>query len=304
MALTLLEVSKQVQNPIQQSVIEEFAATSMLLDAMLFETIAGNAKRYNKQLNMPGVAFRGINKAYPESTGVVNPQVESLAIGGGDLDVDKFLVATGGQGVREEQESEKITALTHGIERTIIQGDSVANPDEFDGLRTRLTGTQIMINNANGAALSLTNLDLLKDKVSSATHWIMNKTMATRISIASRNTGIGGFITFTQDQMGRRVTNYAGLPIIEIDDDERETAVLPFTEVQGSSSLCTSIYCVALRPNRMVGLQNGAIMVTDLGELQTKPCFRTRVEWYVGMALYHGRSAARLAGVLDAPVVA
>ena len=42
----------------------------------------------------------------------------------------------------------------------------------------------------------------------------------------------------------------------------------------------------------------------DLGELESKPVFRTRVEWFSGLTCYHGRAAARLGGIKDAPVVA
>jgi hypothetical protein len=52
------------------------------------------------------------------------------------------------------------------------------------------------------------------------------------------------------------------------------------------------------------GLQNGAIDVRDLGELDTKPAFRTRVEWYSGLAIYNGRSAARLRYITNAAVTA
>ena len=38
-----------------------------------------------------GIAFRGINEGYDESTGVLNPQTESLVICGGDSDFDVAL---------------------------------------------------------------------------------------------------------------------------------------------------------------------------------------------------------------------
>ena len=52
----------------------------------------------------------------------------------------------------------------------------------------------------------------------------------------------------------------------------------------------------------VVGLQNGIMEVRDLGELQTMPVMRTRVEWLVGMAVMHGRAAARLRGISNAAV--
>ncbi len=44
--------------------------------------------------------------------------------------------------------------------------------------------------------------------------------------------------------------------------------------------------------------------VRDLGELNDSPIWRTRIEWYAGLALYHGRAAARLRGISNAAVVA
>ncbi|MDT2266382.1 hypothetical protein P7H12_26080 [Paenibacillus larvae] len=48
----------------------------------------------------------------------------------------------------------------------------------------------------------------------------------------------------------------------------------------------------------MSGLQNGTINVRDLGERNKKPCYRTRIEWYSAMAVFHPRAAARLSGVI------
>ena len=42
----------------------------------------------------------------------------------------------------------------------------------------------------------------------------------------------------------------------------------------------------------------------DLGELQSAPVFRTRVEWYNGFAVFNGRSVTRLWSIADAAVVA
>jgi hypothetical protein len=44
--------------------------------------------------------------------------------------------------------------------------------------------------------------------------------------------------------------------------------------------------------------------VRDLGELQTQPVSRTRCEWYSGLAIFQGKSAARLYDITDAAVVA
>jgi hypothetical protein len=44
--------------------------------------------------------------------------------------------------------------------------------------------------------------------------------------------------------------------------------------------------------------------VNDLGELQSKPAYRTRIEWYCGMAIFNGRGVCRLNNIADAAIVA
>jgi hypothetical protein len=66
----------------------------------------------------------------------------------------------------------------------------------------------------------------------------------------------------------------------------------------------TSIYVVNLSDTGVVGLQNGIMDVTDLGEVQDKPVLRTRVEWLISLAVLHGRAVSRIWGIKKAAVVA
>jgi hypothetical protein len=49
---------------------------------------------------------------------------------------------------------------------------------------------------------------------------------------------------------------------------------------------------------------SNGIIVDQLGQVDDAPVDRTRIEWYVGEAVFNGRTAARLFGVTDAAVVA
>lgn len=135
MPLTLVEAAKLNSGQVKRSaVIEMFAQESDVLRVLPFDNIAGNALKYNREEALPGVAFRGVNESFDESTGVINPLVESLAIGGGDLDVDRFIVTTQGQGIRSTHERMKVKSLAQDWARVFIKGDSESNPREFDGL--------------------------------------------------------------------------------------------------------------------------------------------------------------------------
>lgn len=308
MALTLVEAAKlESGNVLRSAIIELYAGSSSILMNLPFENISGNALKYNREQSLPGVGFRGVNESYTPSTGILNPITESLVIAGGDLDVDKFIIDTMGANQRAVHEAMKIRALSLAWTRKFIKGDTASDPREFDGLQIRVTGDQKIAagSTANGTALSLAKLDEAIDQTLNPTHLIMNKAMVRRLTTAARTTTVGGFVTYDKDAFGRPVTKYNDLPILTVDLDHTNTAILPFTEACTSGTATgTSIYVVSMGNEGLVGLQNGNIDVRDLGELQTTPVYRTRVEWYNGIAAFNGRSVTRLWSIADAAVTA
>lgn len=307
MALNLVEAAKLMQNPLQAAIVMTFAEQSPVLSALPFINIQGNAYKYNREGTLPSVAFRGVNEAYSESVGVLNPQIEPLLICGGDLDVDNYIIKTQGEQARAVHEAMKVKAITSSWQTKFIKGDSSSDPREIDGLQRRLTGNQVISNNSGsgGGALSLAKLDELIDAVSMPTHLIMNKALRRRLTAASRLSTVGGFITYTQDAFGRKVEVYGDLPILVLEELDGGDTVIPFTEAcsGGGASAASSIYCVSFREDHLAGIQNSDMDVRDLGELDTKPVFRTRVEWLAGIAMFHGRGAARLRDITNAAVV-
>lgn len=311
MALTLLEAAKVMSGDVKrQAIIDIYASTTDILRVLPFETIAGNALRYNQEQTLPGIGFRGVNASYTASTGILNPVTEPLVIAGGELDVDRFIVATMGMDQRSTQEAMKVKSLAHTWGDAFIKGDSGSGSGQFDGLKQRLpiACTQSVSGGSTdgGDACSLAKLDQLIDKVVEPSHLVMNLAMRRRLTVAARTTSVGGQIDYTVDQFGRKITMYNGLEILIADRNSDANATLAFNEVGagGTTATATSIYCLSLREGMLVGLQNSPPMVTDLGELQTQPVYRTRVEWYAGIALFHPKAAARYYGISDAAVVA
>lgn len=310
--LTLLEAAKlNSGDVIQSSVIEMFAETSEVLRVLPFDDIEGNAYKYNREQTLPGIAFRGVNEAFTESTGIINPLMDPIVIAGGDLDVDRFIIRTQGQSSRTTHEKMKIKAMSAAVSLKFIKGDSEANPREFDGLQKRCAGTQLFgavtgAGTSGGDALSMAQLDAALDACDNPTHIIMSKAMARRINVASKSTSISGTIGFEKDDFGRRIMTYNDLPILRLYGADGADTILPFSEANpgGGSAASTSIYVVSLGEGKLKGIQNGTMDVRDLGELQTAPVYRTRVEWYMGMALEHGRAAARIQGIKDAACTA
>ena len=308
MSLTLIEAAKiQTGDVFRDTIVEMFPANSELLSALPFQTIAGNALKYNREETLPGIAFRGYNESYTESTGVINPITETLHIIGGDADVDRQLVKSMGAGVRSTHVNMKVKALTQSWTEKFVKGDNATDPREFDGLQNRLTGSQVIEagSTANGAALSLAKLDEVIDAVDNPTHILMNRTMKRRLSAAARLYTVGGFINYELGAFGRRVMSYNDLPIVTIDQDNEGNEILGFTEAaaSGTATAC-SIYVCSFGDGNLVGLQNGGIEAYDLGEIDASPVYRTRIEWAAGIAMFGAKAAARLKYVGDLAVVA
>ena len=309
MALTLLEASKLNDGNVKrQAVIEMFARNTDLLRMMPFEDIEGGSLTYTLEGKLPGVAFRGYNEGYTGSTGIVNPSTERLYIAGGDLDVDKAILKTRGMGVRSTHEAMKVKALALNIADTIINGDSASNVKQFDGLRKRVVGSQLipalLSAPSSNSPLSLEALDAAIDAVDGATHLIMSLAMRRKLAKAAR-AGVGGDIRVEKDEFGFNVSMYNDLPIMIADYNDTGARIIDFNEAgPGGGSTAQSIYVVRMGEGYLQGIQNGVMDVTDLGELQTAPVLRTRVEWLVGMAIMHGRAVSRVWGITNADVTA
>jgi hypothetical protein len=292
-----LEWSKLNPDPLTSGVVEIFAAENPVILTLPFINVAGSAYRYNIEETLPGVAFRGFNEGYVESTGVVNPMVEALTILGGDSDFDVAQIAmqTGDNDTRAIHDGmkAKAAALTHL--RTFFDGDSTANPKEFDGLNARLTGNQVISAGANGNVLTLEMLDDLVDAVrGTPTILLMNKKLRQKARQLARQVNA---LTITTDQLGRELDGYAGVPFGVIEEDETGAEILGFDETQGTAEDTASIYACRFGADTFHGIQTAPISVRDLGEVSDKPALRTRIEWYSGIVLKHPRAAARLQGV-------
>ena len=315
MAVTLAEAALLAETDLQRGVIETFVIESPLLDRLPLKTIGGNAYAYNQEATHPGVAFRSVNEAYVESTGTVNQKSESLVILGGDADVDRFIVQTRGglNDQRATQDAMKVKAASYKFQETFINGDVAVDPKAFDGLKKRLTGAQVLDAATNGMGPVsggqdfFDALDALIGAVrGNVSALYANKSIIAKIKSSGRRLGGTDAIIekFSEDAIQKRTPTYDGIPLLDIGTNAAGTDIIPQTETQGTAAgTASSIYAVRFGDDEgdqaVTGLTNGGVMVDDLGFLESKPAYRTRIEFYCGLALFGGKAAARLRGVLN-----
>lgn len=312
MALTLVQANAASRDQIARGVMQVFTMNSYVLDRLAFETIEGTAYKYFTESALPGAEFRAVNASYAESTGTVTSATEGLTILGGDADVDRFLQLTRSDLIdqRATQVEMKARSIAHKFNDTFINGNTGVDANSFNGLKTRLTGGQVISMGTNGAQINTDSttrqaffdqLDNLIGLVPGVDVLLTNAQVLARFRSAARRETMS---QTTVDSLGRTVDAYNGIPIVDIGNKADGTPIIPATETQGTSTDASSIYAVhfgAGAPDQgVVGLTNGGVQTFDLGQLETKPVFRTRIEWFVGLALFGPKPAARLTGVRTA----
>jgi len=301
MALTLIEVAKTEQNELRRGVIETFAASSPILELMPFMDIQGNAYEYNQEEALPGIAFRAINEAFSESTGILNPQVEKLKTMGGDADTDlRFKRTQRIQDRRAIDTRMKIKAASLYFTKIFFDGDENSDARQITGVNKRLSGspTQEIVAGADGAVLTENLLQRLIDAIDGdPSALLMSKAMRRQLYDLYKGSTI---ISEVQGAFGRTVKTYDDIPIRIIEKDNSGNEILGFDETQGAESEAGSIYAVRFGEDHLAGIESEALDARDLGEVDDKPVERTRIEWDIGIIILHPRSIARLKGVKKA----
>jgi hypothetical protein len=300
MAISLIDFANQTQSPMRKGIVQEITNESVFLKALRFVPVDGFAYTYNRQKTLGGIAFRGLNDSYTNDTGVVNPQVETLSIFGGEVRTDRQIVNKQGDIARANAIAAKVKKAGLFFDRYVIKGDPSVDPLQFYGLNARLTGTQVLSAGTNGGALTLALLDQALDSVVGSNNRkiiVCNKAVRREITALLRSSAGGALMS----EIGPQAREYDGSPIEVLDEDGDESPILAFNETQGSSNVTTSLYVI--RPGSDVdgeyvqGLIGAALIEHVMVEL-LGTYFSDIVEANMGLGMFHPRSAVRVKGIL------
>lgn len=299
MPLLVEEAAKLSQEMLERGVIEEIIDRDELFALVPFMPVEGKAYVYNREKAISEGEFLDPYEVVPEGAATFEEVMTKLRILAGDVDLDKFLISTQSDSNPQLaiQLASKAKALGRKFRRTLVQGDSGVNAKEFDGIRKLTPAAQTLVAGANGAAVSFSMLDELKDAVKNGADVLMMRQGTWRaIRALLRSMGGNEAMHIQLENFGKPVPAYDNIPVI-IND------FIPADETQGSASATTSVY--ALRLNETDGFHGiygggmAGIAVEEIGTIQNKDAVRWRVKWYVGTALKATHSVARLKGITN-----
>ena len=293
--ISLAQSARMTNDVLQAGVIEVLATESKLLQLLPFMNVQGSGYTYNIEKNLGNAQFRKVNGGYNYGAIETIPVTERIVILGDEAIVDTYQIAVESDinNLMAIEVALRTKAIAHKFEKCFIDGgkaagsgvpsESVAN--EFVGILTRYTETAPA--NIPAAALPLFqaqvitktddligDLDTLLDMVAGgADCLIMNKKTRRQVTAKGR-----AFCDYRQGEFGTQFVQYGGVDIVDVDGDLLADDVVIAAKFGAKEAVC--------------GLQNGGVRVTALGEMESQPQLKTRIEWFVGLAVFNPKAVA------------
>ena len=306
MALTLAEASKLSNDMLMQGVVETIVKDSPVLQRLPFIEIVGNGLTYNQEKTLPDIDFYDVGDTWTESTPTFEQLTANLKIMGGDADVDNFLKATRSniQDLEAAVIEMKAKALRNKFEEIFIYGNAAVDAKQFDGLKklvnTGSAGPQVIAMSDTGGTLTLAKLDELIDAVKGGKPDMLLMSRRSRRKINALVRASGGMTETERDSFGNFIQLWDSVPI-GVNDWILDTHVVAGgVETATTGGTSSTIYAVQMGEGALCGLTGpGHLQVEPVGSLESKDASRTRVKWYVSLALFSSLKAAALIGVQD-----
>ena len=312
---TLLELSKIETDTLRKSVIDTLLMESNIMEFVPWETIGALATTIVRMGTLPSVGFRKINEGYAVGTAALEQKVENISLMGGYFDTDKAIVRAKNTiaSARAITQVMMTKAIAYKFNDKFINGNPEVDPEEFKGMRERVsdlydegyTGQLVdfqcngvgIMNSTTTAHAFLNMLDKLiyQIKGHNPDFLLMNGKTLLAIRALLRKEDL---LDKTKDSFDRAIDMYAGARLIDIGvTADQSTEIITETEtaagVDGAGE-SSSIYAIKFGIGEFVwGLQEYPLEVTDKGELEDKPIYRTEMDWPVGLALADPYSIAR-----------
>jgi HK97 family phage major capsid protein len=293
MALTLAEAAKLSNDILLTGVIETVIQDSPVLQVLPFIEIVGNGLTYNRENAAATAAFYDVGDTWSESTPTFTQITATLKILGGDADIDNFLMSTRSnlQDLEAAIVQLKAKALQQKFEDTFVNGDTSGDTKSFDGVDKLCVSGQTVSMGTNGATLTLAKLDELVDNVKGGKPQLLLMSKRSRRTLNSLARSSGAFLETDRNEFGQMVQFYDGIPIGASD-------YISDAKTVGTSSDCSTIYAMQFGEGALAGLTApGGLAIERVGSLESKDATRTRVKWYVSLALFNTLKLARLIGV-------
>ncbi len=255
--------------------------------------IVGNGLTYNRENAAATASFYDVGDTWTESTPTFTQETATLKILGGDADIDNFLIATRSnvQDLEAAIIQLKAKAVQQKFDDTFVNGDLSVDPKSFDGIDELCDAGQTISMGTDGDTLSLGKLDELMDLIKTGKPELLLMSKRSRRTLNELARTSGTFLETDRNEFGQVLQFYNGVPIGVSDYVADDQTV-------GASSDCSTVYALQFGEGAVAGLTSpGGLQVERVGSLEQQDATRTRIKWYVSLALFNTLKLAKLIGV-------
>ena len=316
MAITLAEAKVGMADKVDQQIVDMFRRSSLLLDQMVFDNVispgtGGSTLTYGYiQLKSPSTAAtRTVGGEYTPGEAKKEKKTANAIIMGGAFQMDRVIQNTAGAANEMAfQAEQKIKATANYFHNLVINGTGDAEGEgyvtgTFDGLKKLLGGTA----NEMTSQVSLKssqeldeNYNAFLDEMDSflstldgtPSMLLMNRAMLVKLrSIARR----AGYYERTQDDFGRTVETYAGVPMVDMGQYYNGSTIEDVVKTDANGK--TAIYAVSLGLDGFHGISpmGDGVIQSYLPDMNTPGAVKTgEVELVAGVVLKNTLKAAVL----------
>jgi hypothetical protein len=307
-SVPLLEAANGTESVLKTGFVNTIIQHSRMAELIPWMTINSDSIKHQEEVDLPNPAFRDVYESYTATFGRDIDFYWGVTILGGEVKLDNYLVNVMGnvKAQKANQFAKWAKAIALTLDKYIIDGTGTAK--DFKGFNALVTAArgQLYTTATNGAALTLAMLDEsidLQRGVYDGQFIALNRTVSRKIWTLAQATSLGyPLIDISTDSLGRRITQYAGIPFAIVEDDRTGTAILAYDETTGSSAVTTSLYIGSTGDMGITGLLGGGghFEVSDFGEQQASPTHMGRVELYPGLMVANPYGLVRLKGITNA----
>ncbi len=229
----LAEAEKLTQNVLVAGLVEENIKNGGILPLMPVVQFTGKKAAWNRESTIPTAQVAAVGDTLTwQDAAEVDEQETGLKIVYVQTPLNHFVESVHGSinNYQAIQLMNNKKAMMQKLEDLMLYGDLTfsASNLEFDGLHplAQASATDFNLNALDidqlEAGLSLANLRLIEDNMRHGLDaWIFPKQIARRLDAYVQETGIStntfGAISFTLDQLGKKVTHWNGTPILRSD---------------------------------------------------------------------------------------
>ena len=326
------EIELAENNPRARAVLRGILEPGEVWDKLPVKKVSSLEVRNRRWKSLPTPKFAHIGDSYGSGGGKTEAISFGLKVLGHDLDIPKVFDEETDHIVDPKalQTEMVLTSISYLLNYQLFNGDEASNPAAFDGLK-RISADMLARQNIDASTFAPTQpatfLDLRNGGADSATRhafldilakahrrlerdsrtssgpttsfpsalMVMNENLYDLVEAMIRREGL---LRVTTDQFDRTVNQWRNIPFVDAGFADMDGAAYVLAndhDVPGAATPTTSIYFLLLDPDKHLGvLQTRGLDVRKIGELQTAPVIRYRIDWTLGIVVWGRRSLVRV----------